>query len=68
MSLNMEEITKVLHFSALSTYTETSFDCTEIKEFLLENPSTDKNLSNNILIEEIKSKFMDKWELAFNDT
>ena len=64
----MDKITKELHFSALSTYHETSVECTEIKKFLFEDPSTDKNLSNNILTEEIKSKFMEKWELAFKDT
>ena len=63
----MDKITIELHFSALSTYHETSVECTEIKEFLLEVPLTDKNVSNNILTEVIKSKFMEKWELAFKD-
>ena len=53
-----------MHFSA---YHENSVDCVKRNEFQYEDPSTDKNISINVLMAEVERILMEKLEFEYWD-
>ena len=49
---------------ALSAYTENSVDCANIKDCQFEDPSTDKKLSINTLMEEVMPIIIEIWNIG----
>ena len=54
MSLNIDQVTTVFG------YLDSSVDCAKVKKFQLQEPSTGRKLSINILMEEVKPIVMEK--------
>ena len=57
MSLNIDKVTITVEISG---YRDSSVDCAKIKKFRLQEPSTGRKVSIDILMEEVKPIVMEK--------
>ena len=51
-----------MRFQALLSYHENFVVCVKVKEFQFEDTATNRKLSNNTLVEEVKLILMEKYE------
>ena len=56
-----------MYFSTFSAYHGNSVPCPKMEEFQLEDPSTDRTLSIETLMEEVEPIVMGKYEFEYRD-